>query len=78
LAMPTIFGASFIHNILEPTTRFTFFNSGVISFYGNGHSRLPVASIVISKFLHSTILATISAKSFFQQNFNLIPKISSN
>jgi hypothetical protein len=36
------------------------------------------ASIVISKFLHNTILATISAKSFFQQNFNLIPKISSD
>jgi hypothetical protein len=30
-----------------------------------------VASIVISKFLHCTILVTISGKSFFQQNFNL-------
>jgi hypothetical protein len=30
-----------------------------------------VASIVISKFLHYTILVTMSAKSFFQQNFNL-------
>jgi hypothetical protein len=31
-----------------------------------------MASIVISKFLHYTILFTISVKSFFQQNFNLI------
>jgi hypothetical protein len=30
-----------------------------------------VASIVIPKFLHYTILVTISAKSFFQQNFSL-------
>jgi hypothetical protein len=30
-----------------------------------------VASIVISKFLHCTILVTISGKCFFQQNFNL-------
>jgi hypothetical protein len=30
-----------------------------------------VFSIVISKFLHCTIIVTISAKSFFQQNFNL-------
>jgi hypothetical protein len=30
-----------------------------------------VASIVISKFLHYIILVTISAKSIFQQNFNL-------
>jgi hypothetical protein len=29
-----------------------------------------VASIVISKFLHCTILVTISGKRFFQQNFN--------
>jgi hypothetical protein len=33
-----------------------------------------VTSIVISKFLHCKILVTISAKSFFQQNFNLTPK----
>jgi hypothetical protein len=32
---------------------------------------LTVVSIEISKFLHCTILVTISAKSFFQQNFNL-------
>jgi hypothetical protein len=32
---------------------------------------LTVASIVISKFLHYTILVTTSAKSFFQQKFNL-------
>jgi hypothetical protein len=30
-----------------------------------------VASIVISKFFYYTILVTMSAKSFFQQNFNL-------
>jgi hypothetical protein len=30
-----------------------------------------VALIVISKFLHCTILVTICGKSFFQQNFNL-------
>jgi hypothetical protein len=30
-----------------------------------------VSSIVISKFLHCRILVTKSAKSFFQQNFNL-------
>jgi hypothetical protein len=34
-------------------------------------SSTVMASIVISKFLHCTILVTISAKSFFQQNFNL-------
>jgi hypothetical protein len=71
-----------IYNILEPTMKVTFFNSSfqndptVISFYSIGHSKLTVvsivASIVISKFLHYTILATISVKSFFQQNFNLI------
>jgi hypothetical protein len=43
----------------------------VIFFYSIGHSRLIMASTVISKFLHNTILVTISAKSFFQQNFNL-------
>jgi hypothetical protein len=47
----------------------------VISFNSTNHSRLPVVSIValivISKFLHCTILVTISARSFFQQNFNL-------
>jgi hypothetical protein len=45
------------------------------SFYSTRRNRLTmvsmVASIVISKFLHCTILVTISAKSFFQQNFNL-------
>ena len=30
-----------------------------------------VASIVISKFLHCTILVILSGKRFFQQNFNL-------
>jgi hypothetical protein len=44
-------------------------------FYSIGHNKLIVvsimASIVISRFLHYTILVTISAKSFFQQNFNL-------
>jgi hypothetical protein len=38
--------------------------------YSTGHSRLReisiVASIVISKFLHCTILVKISAKNFFQ------------
>jgi hypothetical protein len=46
----------------------------VISFYSIGYSKLIVASIVLSKFLHYTILVTISSKSFFQQNFNLTPK----
>jgi hypothetical protein len=44
--------------------------------YSTGHSKWTVPSIVastmISKFLHYTILVIISAKSFFQQNFNLI------
>jgi hypothetical protein len=30
-----------------------------------------VSLIVISKFIHCTMLVTISSKSFFQQNFNL-------
>ena len=41
-----------------------------------GVTGLTMASIVVSKFLHCTILVTISAKSFFQQNFNLTPKRS--
>jgi hypothetical protein len=47
----------------------------VISYNCIGHSRLLVvsivASIVIPKFLHCTILVTLSVKSSFQQNFNL-------
>jgi hypothetical protein len=50
----------------------------VISFYSIGRCKLTVASIaasiVISKFLHCTILVTSSAKSFFQQNLNLTYK----
>jgi hypothetical protein len=57
-----------------------FFNSGFKSdplelFPSTCHSRLTMASIessiVISKFLHCTILVTMSAKSYFQENFNL-------
>jgi hypothetical protein len=46
----------------------------VISFYGTRNNRFIVASIIISNFLQCTILVTKNAKSFFQQNFNLIPK----
>jgi hypothetical protein len=63
-----------------------FFNSGfkndstklfpsIVLVIENYHRKLSVvlivASIVISRYLHCTILVTISAKSFFQQNFNL-------
>jgi hypothetical protein len=52
---------SVLHNILEPTMRVTFFNSG---FKSDPTELFPsiVSSIVISKFLHCTILVTISAK----------------
>jgi hypothetical protein len=71
-----------LHNILEPTRGVTFLNSGfksdphiVVSFNSTSHNKSTmvsiVASIVISKFLHYTILVTISGKRFFQENFNL-------
>jgi hypothetical protein len=47
----------------------------VVSCYSTSHNKSTmvsiVALIVISKFLHYTILVTISGKRFFQQNFNL-------
>jgi hypothetical protein len=47
-------------------------NANKCNYLSTSHSRLTVASIVISKFRHCIILVTISTKSFFQQNFNLI------